>query len=65
VGLILIGWSAVGNVRFGSKADISHCNRHVRFTPESGHLPDESARQMQIRNMHAWFEIKDTSKLAQ
>ncbi|MGB8530424.1 MAG: RidA family protein, partial [Pseudolabrys sp.] len=24
-------------VRFGSKADISQCNRHVRFTPESGH----------------------------
>jgi hypothetical protein len=40
-------------------------NRDVRFTPESGHLPNESARQMQIRNMYAWFEIKDTSKLAQ
>jgi hypothetical protein len=25
------------NVRFGSLADISRCNRHVRFTPESGH----------------------------
>ena len=25
------------NVRFGSKADISQCNRHGRFTPESGH----------------------------
>jgi hypothetical protein len=25
------------DVRFGSKADISHCNRHVCFTPESGH----------------------------
>ena len=24
-------------VRFGSKADISHCNHHVRFTPDSGH----------------------------
>jgi len=23
------------NVRFGSLADISRCNRHVRFTPES------------------------------
>src|SRR6516225_3628490 len=29
--------SAVGNVRFGSKADISACPRHVRFTPKSGH----------------------------
>ena len=25
------------DVRFGSKADISQCNRHVRFTPNSGH----------------------------
>src|SRR5262249_39973562 len=25
------------NVRFGSKADILQCNRHVRFTPKSGH----------------------------
>jgi hypothetical protein len=24
------------HVRFGSKADISQCNCHVRFTPESG-----------------------------
>jgi hypothetical protein len=28
-------WAVI--VRFGSLADISHCNRHVRFTPESGH----------------------------
>ena len=25
------------DVRFGSLADISQCNRHVRFTPKSGH----------------------------
>jgi hypothetical protein len=24
-------------IRFGSLADISQCNRHVRFTPRSGH----------------------------
>src|SRR5262249_1876697 len=29
--------SVLSNVRFGSLADISQCNRHVRFTPESGH----------------------------
>ena len=29
--------SAVRNVRFGSLADITHVNRNVRFTPESGH----------------------------
>jgi hypothetical protein len=27
----------LANVRFGSKVDISRCNRHVRFTPGSGH----------------------------
>ena len=32
---ILEGFS---NVRFGSKADICNANRHVRSTPESGHL---------------------------
>jgi hypothetical protein len=25
------------NVRFGSKADISEYDEHVRFTPKSGH----------------------------
>jgi hypothetical protein len=34
----------VVNVRFGSLADISHCNWHVRFNPESGH-------QMPIRDL--------------
>ena len=27
----------MADVRFGSKADICNANRHVRFTPESGH----------------------------
>ena len=27
----------IGNVRFGSKADISACVSDVRFTPKSGH----------------------------
>jgi len=31
------GQVGVGNVRFGSKADIGACPRDVRFTPESGH----------------------------
>jgi hypothetical protein len=29
--------SRAADVRFGSKADISTCSRHVRFTPKSGH----------------------------
>jgi hypothetical protein len=28
---------SAANLRFGSKADISACPRHVRFTPKSGH----------------------------
>ena len=26
--------AATRNVRFGSQADVSQCNRHVRFTPQ-------------------------------
>jgi hypothetical protein len=29
--------SALGNVRFGSKADIAGCQADVRFNPKSGH----------------------------
>jgi len=29
---------ALRNVRFGSRADISSAQAHVRFTPESGHV---------------------------
>jgi hypothetical protein len=38
-GVLIIGPTGhpTCNVRFGSLADISQCNRHVRFTPESGH----------------------------
>ena len=31
-----------GDVRFGSKADVTLLNFHVRFTPESGHSPTRS-----------------------
>ena len=34
----------VGNVRFGSKADIPQRNRHVCFTPKSGHQAFMSTR---------------------
>ena len=36
------------DVRFGSKADISQCNRHVRFTPKSEHS---------VRRIHVIDEI--------
>src|SRR5262249_5885576 len=38
------------NVRFGSLADISQCNRHVCFTPESGHSPDGFSRVSHLEN---------------
>jgi hypothetical protein len=37
----MVGWqvlSSGSHVRFGSLANISQCNRHVRFTPESDEL---------------------------
>jgi hypothetical protein len=33
------------NVRFGSKADIAPCPRHVRFTPESGQAKKSQQNQ--------------------
>jgi hypothetical protein len=30
-------WKESVNIRFGSSADIKATQRHVRFTPESGH----------------------------
>ena len=33
------------NVRFGSLADICNANRHVRFTPNSGHYPLAPAKK--------------------
>src|SRR5262249_6321127 len=41
-------FSRMANVRFGSKADISRCNRHVRFTPKSGHRLDLVALRRRI-----------------
>src|SRR5262249_35711268 len=40
------------DVRFGSKADISQCNRHVRFPPESGHARAVSRCQLWARTGH-------------
>jgi predicted amidohydrolase YtcJ len=34
--------AAIGDVRFGSKADVTLLNFDVRFTPESGHSPTRS-----------------------
>ena len=48
------------NVRFGSLADISQCNRHVCFTPESGH--SIAADLMAMRA--AAFELQQADELA-
>ena len=37
------------NVRFGSKADMCSAKRHVRFTPESGHVRCTSQANPNIR----------------
>jgi hypothetical protein len=44
--------SVLSNVRFGSLADILHCNRHVRFTPESGHSAVRGDRPLWVKSGH-------------
>ena len=36
---------AIWDVRFGSKADISHRTRHVRFIPESRYFAEHETKQ--------------------
>ena len=36
--LRLAHWKGAADVRFGSLADMCSAKRHVRFTPESGHV---------------------------
>jgi hypothetical protein len=44
------------HVRFGSKADISECPTHVRFTPESGHCVSGSGCPLCAnRDIHDWL----------
>jgi hypothetical protein len=40
------------DVRFGSKADTSQCNRHVCFAPESGHVRCTSLRPLWAKSGH-------------
>jgi hypothetical protein len=39
---------SIGDVRFGSKADIREPVIHVRFTPESGHRASRAMREVSI-----------------
>jgi hypothetical protein len=56
---------ALAHVRFGSKAGIPLCPRHVRFTPESGPvlrdpgsgLEIQKHRQLQELVMDRFFEL--------
>ena len=41
------------NVRFGSKADICNAKRHVRFTPESGHVRCKEGCPLSARSGHS------------
>ena len=40
------------NVRFGSKADICSAKRHVRFTPDSGHVQRTSRCPLCAKSRH-------------
>ncbi|MGC2220444.1 MAG: hypothetical protein WA645_22685, partial [Pseudolabrys sp.] len=40
-------------VRFGSNADICAAKRHVRFTPNSGHVQCNSACPLSANSGHA------------
>jgi hypothetical protein len=46
------------NVRFGSKADISACPRHVRFTPESGHYRSANKYPLCAKSGHSALQQK-------
>src|SRR5262249_61822693 len=43
------------NVRFGSKADIDGCERHVRFTPKSRHPLTALERPLSAKSGHQGF----------
>jgi hypothetical protein len=47
------GDRALLDVRFGSLADISHCNRYVRFTSKSGHVRCNSACPLCANSGHS------------
>ena len=44
---------SIGDVRFGSKADIREHVRNVRFTPESGHR----AERLATSNLSKWSSV--------
>ena len=46
------------DVSFGSLADILRCPRHVRFTPESGHLQCTSVCPLSAHSGHRDVKFK-------
>jgi hypothetical protein len=61
---ILCGFKLTGNayVRFGSSA-ASHCNRHVRFTPERGHSAEQFNEPGQIIGPARQRHARDRNRL--
>ena len=47
----------IGNVRFGSKADIGVCVRDVRFTPDSGHAADRQECPLSAKSGHSTARV--------
>jgi hypothetical protein len=52
------------DVRFGSKADICNANRHVRFTPNSGHVQCNGPRPLSANSGHTAIHSITSSALA-
>src|SRR5262249_17968915 len=54
------------DVRFGSKADICSAKRHVRFTPESGHMRCSSRCPLWAKSGHSMptMRMKKRDRLA-
>ena len=49
-------------VRFGSQADICNTNRHVRFTPESGHVRCTSLCLLWANSGHCIYSITSSAR---
>jgi hypothetical protein len=52
----------IADVRFGSKADICNASRHVRFTPESGHLQCTSPCPLWAKTSESHFDYLDSNR---
>jgi len=50
------------NVRFGPKADMCSARRHVRFTPESGHVQSKEECPLRAKSGHRRYSITSLAR---